>query len=186
MSFRLLVAMKSLVTYSIQSCKNKLRRAAEEPLVQKAIQHHAGKPPSCPPRQNIWQRCKSSGDLKIIRYVSLLDLKISNQSKPPLDLTRQGHRRPPCVESPGFAQSGESENWLQSVKYQKDRNIQVWYGSDHQMSFAHAYENTVLTWSRVLMSGERPPCTQRTCPSISAATVSRSNTWNIDPQYCHL
>ena len=34
------------------------------------------------------------------------------------------------------------------------------------------------TWSNVRMSGESPPCTHRTCPSIKAATVSRSNTWN--------
>ena len=33
-----------------------------------------------------------------------------------------------------------------------------------------------LIWSSVLISGDKPPCTHKTSPSINAATVRRSNT----------
>ena len=39
-----------------------------------------------------------------------------------------------------------------------------------------------LIWSRVLISGDKPPCTHKTSPSINAATVSKSNTLQ---QYLH-
>ena len=41
----------------------------------------------------------------------------------------------------------------------------------------------VLIWSKVLISGERPPCTQRIWPSINAATVIRSNTYEQQLTY---
>lgn len=41
---------------------------------------------------------------------------------------------------------------------------------------------TTRTWSRVRISGLRPPCTHRTLPSMMAARARKSKTWQHDFQ----
>ena len=176
-SFRLLVAMKSLVTYSNQKVlyfnfsHGKCREG--KPLVQKATQHHVGKPPSCPPSQRheimkskIWNQ-----DLFRIWPDKIAESPLVWNLLVPLNQTNLRRHRSQSVIK--LIQQCKIRKWWPDLRV-KAPGVKLILHS----WFNQEMRTLEMTWSRVRMSGESPPCTHRTCPSINAATVNRSNTWS--------